>query len=118
MFPLRIKQRDVPRLHLFELVQLWLLQTLPPEDVPLEKVRRRLRDLVLHMRTGRHGKDVIQLLECALLGLGQPKENHPEGEKVETGVEAKGALGFEGTQDAEECERQHAGPEVVRCDGP
>jgi len=89
-----IEQRNILYLHILELVQLWLHQALAPEDVSLEEIRCRLRDLVLHMGAGWYSKDVIQLLKCALLGLRQPEEYHPEGEEVEAGVEAKCTLGF------------------------
>ena len=70
------------------------------------------------MRARRHGKDVVELLERALLRLGQPEEDHPEGGEVERGVEAKGTLGPEGAEHARQRQRQDRRPEVIGRDGP
>ena len=70
------------------------------------------------MRARRHGKDVVELLERALLRLGQPEEDHPEGGEVERGVEAKGTLGPKGAEHARQRQRQDRRPEVVGRDGP
>ena len=62
-----------------------------PKHPALEPPRQRNSSLVLGKLADGHGKDVVELLEGALLGLRHPKEDHDEGHGVEAGVEAKGA---------------------------
>lgn len=57
-----------------QLVQDRLRQALATEDVGLEPPRQVLVDLVAHVGARRDGKDVVELLERSLLGLGQPEE--------------------------------------------
>jgi hypothetical protein len=48
--------------------------------------------LIFHEDLGRDGKDVIKFFESALLGLGNPEEDHNEGYYVEAGIEAECTL--------------------------
>lgn len=58
----------------------------PAEDVALDPKGQRLADLVVHVNTSRHGKDVVELLEGALLGLGDPEEDHDQGGHVQATI--------------------------------
>ena len=50
---------------------------IPPEQHPsLDEIRQRLRQLVVHVCAGGDGEDEVQLLEGALLGLGDEEEDH------------------------------------------
>ena len=84
----------------------------------LDEIRERLGDLVGHVFPGRHGEDVVQLLQGALFGLGDPEEDHDQRGQVEAGVEAEGADGVEGTQQARERDGEHGGPEEAGGHGP
>jgi hypothetical protein len=93
--------RRIIRLHLLkaiivaiviELVQR-LEHNITAHDILVEKPRQCLGNLVVHVCACWDGENVIQLLECALLRLGDPEEDHDEGDDVETGVEAECALG-------------------------
>lgn len=63
-----------------------LQRHLATEDVPLHPVRQRLGDLVAHVDTSGHCKDVVELLEGALLGLRDPEEDHDQGSHVQATV--------------------------------
>ena len=88
----------VRRIHLpvvisLKLVQHRLRQPLSSQDVLLDPIGSHRADLILHVRARRHGEDVVELLERALFGLGQPEEDHEEGEGVEGGVESECTYG-------------------------
>ena len=70
------------------------------------------------MRAHRDREHVVELLQRALLRLGQPEEDHAGGEHVHRGVEAEGALRREGGEQARQRDGDGRGPEVVRRDGP
>ena len=100
-----------------------LIQRLQPgalleQDIALHPIRQRLRKLIAHMGPSRHRKHVIELLEGALLGLGDPEEDHDEGGEVQAGVEAEGADGVEGAEEAREGDAEDGGPEEAGGDGP
>ena len=63
------------------------------------------------MRARRHGEDVVQLLERALLRLGHAEEDHHQRGQVERGVEDEGAERGEGAQQARERDGEHGRPE-------
>lgn len=62
------------------------------EDPTLDKVWKSLVDLVVHVRAGRDGEDIVQLLEGALFGLRNPKKDHYKGNKVSSRIEAEDTL--------------------------
>ena len=68
-----VRDRDV-LVVVGQLVQDRLRQALTTEDVGLEPPWQVLSDLVTHVGARRDGEDVVELLERALLGLGQPEE--------------------------------------------
>lgn len=67
-----------------------------------EPIRQRLGELVLCVAAGGNGEDVVELFKGALLGLRQEEKDEQEGDNVEAGVEAEGALRLESLQDARE----------------
>jgi hypothetical protein len=91
---------------------------IPAQDVPIEPVRQRRADLVAHVPTRRHGKDVIQLFERALLGLGHPQEYHHQRRHVEPSVEPEGARRSHGREHARERDGQHGRPAETGGHGP
>ncbi len=101
-----------------EVVQRLQRRALVAHDVPLDEVRQGLGKLVAHVLARRHGEDVVQLLERALLGLGDPEEDHDQRRHVQAGVEAERADGVEGEQQARERDGEHSGPEEAGGDGP
>ena len=101
-----------------EMIQRLQPRLLIEENIPPHPIRQRLRKLVLHMRPGGHGEDVIQLLERPLLRLGHPEENHHQRGQVQAGVKAERAEGVEGAEQAREGDGEHGGPEEARCHGP
>ena len=70
------------------------------------------------MGAGRHGKDVIQLLESALFGLGYKEEDQHQSGDVERGVKAEGTNGMESAEKSRESDGEHGGPEEASSDGP
>ena len=101
-----------------ELVQRLQPGSLLEHHVALEPVRQRLGELIIHVRARRHGEDVIQLLERALLGLGHPEEDHDQRCHVQAGVEAESADGVKGAEKAREGDAEDGGPEEAGCHGP
>ena len=67
------------------------------------------------MSSGRDTKYVVQLFECALLGLVQEEEDHPEGNEVHGCVETECTLDSEGFKLSREGNGDHGGPEVIGC---
>ena len=110
--PLRLRARGI------ELVQLRARRPFSKQHVALEPPGKHLGKLVVSMRARRHCKNIVQLFEGALFGLGEKEIDENEGDDVEAGVEAKGALRFKGEKHAREGEREHGGPEVVGGHGP
>lgn len=51
-----------------KLVQLGTRLFRGAEDVSLEEPRHRLGNLMVHVRPGRHGKDIVEFFERSLLG--------------------------------------------------
>jgi len=51
-----------------KLVQLGARLFRGAEDVSLEEPRHRLGDLMVHVRLGRHRKDIVEFFERSLLG--------------------------------------------------
>lgn len=100
------------------MVQRLQLGALVAQHIALEPPGRRLGDLVTHMLACRDRKDIIQLLEGALLGLGHEEEDQHEGRDVQTGVEGEGADRVERAQDAREGDGEHGGPEEAGGHGP
>lgn len=88
-----------------------------PEDPPLDEPRHELGDLVLGKLAGGDGEDIVELLEGALLGLGNKEEDHDQGEDVEACVDAKGAQDARPLEQERESYAQHGGPEQTGCDG-
>lgn len=62
------------------------------EDPSLDEVWKGLVDLVVHVRAGRDGEDVVQLFQGALFGLRDPEEYHDQGHYVSSRVEAEDTL--------------------------
>jgi len=92
--------------------------TLVEEDPALDEVWERLGDLVAHVGAGGDGEDVVEFLKRALLGLGNPEEDHDEGDDVGAGVEAKDAGGSHSREHEWQEEGQHASPKQTGGDGP
>lgn len=67
---------------LLELVQGLELHLLP-EDVASKPVGQGREDLVVHVLSGWDGKDIVEFLESALLGLWHPEIDHDESCDVE-----------------------------------
>lgn len=63
------------------------LGNLLAEDVTLEEVWKPHLGLVLEIDGRGDGEDLVELLECELLGLAHEAENHAPSDEVETGVE-------------------------------
>lgn len=101
-----------------EVVQRLQRRALVAHDVPLHEVRQGLGKLVAHVLARRHREDVVQLLEGALLRLGDPEEDHDQRGHVQAGVEAERAHGVEGEQQARERDGEDGGPEEAGRDGP
>lgn len=90
---------DISPRVILKFVQLWTMRRLPPPQkigYVLEPPRQHSEKLIPRMCAGRDGKDVIQLLESALLSLGHEAEDEEEGDEVHGGVEAECAGGAEG----------------------
>lgn len=102
---------------LVELVQGRLGRVPLEEDVLLEPPGQGDGELVLHKGADGDGEDVVELLEGALHRLGDPEEDHDEGDDVEAGVQAKGADGVELLEQEGERGAEHGGPEQARGDG-
>jgi len=83
------------------------------QDPALEPVRDSMDELVPGKDAGRDGKDVVELLKGALLGLGNPEQDEAKGEDVETGVEAKDANDFHGGQHQRKEDGDDGRPEQV-----
>lgn len=94
-----------------EMVQRLAPSVLALQNPPVKPVRKGLGELIVHVRTGRDGEDVIKLLERPLLRLRNPEENHDKGGDVEEGVEAKSALRLEGRNHLREGDGKSRGPE-------
>jgi hypothetical protein len=58
-----------------------------PEYPTLEEVGESLGYLILHMNARRDRKDVIELLQGSLFGLGHPEGDHDQSEKVQSIME-------------------------------
>lgn len=84
----------------------------------LEEVRERLGDVVFSMLARRHGENIVELLECALLGLGYEEEDHDEGRHVQEGVETESARRGHCSHHAGPGERQDRRPKETSGDSP
>lgn len=84
----------------------------------LEKVRQPDLRLILEVRLGGHGEDLVELLERELLGFSDEAEDEPPGDEVEAGVEAEGAGARHDGRHAREGQAEHTGEGVVDADGP
>lgn len=56
------------------------------EDVSPEPPGQNLEDLVVHVGTSGHSKDVVKLLQGSLLSLRNPQEDHDKCCNVQTSV--------------------------------
>ena len=101
-----------------EMVQRLQLGALVAQHIALEPPGRRLGDLVTHMLACRDRKDIIQLLEGALLGLGHEEEDQHESRDVEARVEGESAHGVERAENTRERDGEHGGPEEAGGHGP
>ena len=82
-----------------KLVQSWQWSdALLEEDVPLKPPRKGSKCLVLDVPTRRHSEDVIEFLQCSLLGLGHEHEDQEECSDVQTCVEGECSHWMEGSQ--------------------
>lgn len=84
----------------------------------LEEVRERLGDVIFSMLTRRHGENIVELLERALLGLGYEEEDHDEGRHVQEGVETEGPRRGHCSHHAGPGERQDRRPKETSGDSP
>ncbi|KAL9099544.1 MAG: hypothetical protein Q9163_004976, partial [Psora crenata] len=78
----------------------------------------RLGELVLEVGAGRDGKDIIQLLEGALLRLRDEEEDEHKSREVQAGVEAECPHGVEGPEEPREGDGEDGGPEETGGHGP
>lgn len=93
-----------------ELVERSESRILAEEHPSLEPPGQRGADLVFGKRANGDGEDVIELFERAFLGLGNPEEDHDEGEHVHSGVEAKCSDNTEGAEETGETDGEHGRP--------
>ncbi|KAK5632845.1 hypothetical protein RRF57_008559 [Xylaria bambusicola] len=63
------------------------------ENPSLEPPRDDFGNLVVNELAGRDSEYIVELLECALLGLRNQEEDHEEGQDVEASVQAEGTNG-------------------------
>lgn len=84
----------------------------------LDKVRQPREQLIRDVALGRHGEDLVQLLERELLSLPHKAEDHEPRHEVEACVEAKGTCGSHDGPHTRECQAEDAGKGVVDADGP
>lgn len=77
LLPKRLVRRNMIK------VVKWLELDILAEHVALEPVWQSSKQLVGHMLASRHPKDVVKLLQRALLGLRHPKEDHDESSYVQ-----------------------------------
>lgn len=54
------------------------------ENIAVDPPRKDLEDLIVHVLSGRHGEDIVELFQSALLGLGNEEEDHDQCNYVET----------------------------------
>ena len=87
------------------------------KDPPLEPERQDGEALVAHEAGDGDGEDPVELLEGALHGLGDPEEDHDEGDDVETGVHAEGADGLGLLEQEWEGHGEDGGPAQTGGDG-
>ncbi len=78
-------------------VRIKMIQGLQPsilaeKNPTLDKVGKRFRELIVHVRPGWDSEDIVELFEGALFGFGYPEEDHGEGDYVRASVETKYAL--------------------------
>lgn len=66
--------------------------TLTLEDPAVDPPWKSLGELVVHVGACWDGEDVVEFLECTLLGLGDPEEDHNERDNVRAGIEAEDSL--------------------------
>lgn len=96
---------------LLEGVERLQLSVAVEEDPALEEVGNRLGNLVVRKAGGGQSKDPVELFQRTLLGLGNPEQDHKEGNDVETSVETKGTNNVESVKNERECHSQNGGPE-------
>lgn len=72
----------VVREMLVELIERLLGRALLEQDVSFKPPRECRYHLILGELAHGDGEDVVKLFQCALLGLGHPKEDHDEREDV------------------------------------
>jgi hypothetical protein len=65
-----------------ELVKGLEASVLLEENIAPDPPRKDLSELVSHMGAGRDGEDVIEFFKGALLGLGDPEEDHNQSDNV------------------------------------
>lgn len=100
-----------------KVVQWLLLGSAVKEDPALEPVRESDAELVAGKLADGNSKDPVEFFEGALLGLGDPEEDHDKGDGVETSVQSKGAHGLETVEDEGEGGSKDGGPEETCGDG-
>lgn len=114
------RRRSLTTVRLIDVgvVQLRTHCVLAPEDVPPDPPRKNLGQLVPCVLASRHRKDIVQLLQRALLRLRHEKEDQDERNKVEPRVKPECPLRLECIEHVRERERENRCPKVVCCHRP
>jgi len=99
-------------------IQLRTNLSLPLQNPAPNPPRQDLLKLIRRMRSSRHTKHIIQLLERSLLSLRQEKEDECTSHEIHRRVEAESALDAERLELSREGEGYDGGPEIVGRDGP
>ena len=73
-----------------ERVQLCTGSDIASKDICLEPPRKHCEGLIAHMGASRDRKDVIELFQSSLLGLGDPQEDHDQSSDIQASIEAEG----------------------------
>jgi hypothetical protein len=134
---MRVLIEDIWRgcVYFFELVQLGARLLRGPDDVSLKPPWSSFRSLELHVRSGGHGKHIIEFFERSLLekcqhmvtiilaaltyfGFGKPEPDHEECNSVQSSVESEGTLRFHGLEHSRKSKGEDGCPEVVRRHSP
>jgi hypothetical protein len=106
-----LNQSIVCRDMAIEGIQSWASFALFAEDVAPDPPREHAAELMAHEGPRWHRKDIIELLQRALLGLRDKQEDHAKGAYVKSSIETKGARWSHGAEHAWESDGQHRGPE-------